>query len=285
MSGDRRPSDDKSGISTSGSWMGMSNELEAVMTASGEIVMARKSVGWSDAKPSGRSSPSAGVDDELGMSGDASGDDSNSGSSIPVPDGSGNRLSSSGSGAGAGGNPNSPLGQTQTLHKTLAAEQQEQARRERREKVEADFKAAQAEWAASAPSDDEVEPYPFDLPDLPINILFKDVSQAGGHRRPTLTDSSTPSPPAALSSSSTTTTSSTSLMAVPESTTSASISAIPEVNASPSTSMPATPSLQLASAEHKAVAGTGAADTRRIRGGTLIKLVERLLGDYLDLGT
>jgi hypothetical protein len=276
------------GRSLSGSsWLsGSGDSLEAIMSASGELTMRRKTVGFSDStKPV--TSASAGSDTLTGQSSDCdldSGDDS------------GNSLSGSGSVIldhnKAGSNPGSPLQERhsssssskEAMGSPSARDQAQRLRQERREKVEAEFRAVQAAWAVEASEDEVVGSHPFDEPDLPTNIIFKDTSQAKAHRRPTLTDNSQPAE-ATLATDAIPTTAAASMSS------STSIAAVAEVTPMPSSAAqspglsPRREGVVTEETEGAAQSTAPKAEALRIRAGTLHKLIERLLGDYVDLGT
>lgn len=257
---------------TGSSWLsgsGSGDSLEAIMSASGELTMRRKTVGCDDNSSSLSGSGSVILDHN-------------------------NNNNNNHNHNKAGSNPGSPLQERhnnnskEVVGSPSARDQAQRLRQERREKVEAEFRAVQAAWAGEAEgvqSEDEVvEPHPFDEPDLPTNIIFKDTSQAKAHRRPTLTDNSQPAE-ATLASDAFPTTAAASM---------SSIAAVAEVTPMPSSAAQAQSQSPVLSprregvvtvTEETAVAQSTApkADALRIRAGTLHKLIERLLGDYVDL--
>jgi hypothetical protein len=287
---------------TGSSWLsgsGSGDSLEAIMSASGELTMRRKTVGWSDSTKPITSPGSGGSDTLTGQPTDCDLDSSDDNSSLGssgsvILDHNNNNNNHHNK---AGSNPGSPLQERhnnnnskEVVGSPSARDQTQRLRQERREKVEAEFRAVQAAWAGEAEgvqSEDEVvEPHPFDEPDLPTNIIFKDTSQAKAHRRPTLTDNSQPAE-ATLASDAIPTAAAAGM---------SSIAAVAEVTPMPSSaaqSQSHSPVLSprregvVTVTEETAVAQSTApkADALRIRAGTLHKLIERLLGDYVDLGT
>lgn len=157
--------------------------------------------------------------------------------------------------------PNSRSTREHQIHMNPLPAKKELSKKERREKVEAEFKTATEKWDEhddSEHSDDELECYPFEEPDLPTNVVFKNPHK----RRARSSPSSTPNAIA------------------PNSPKGPLFTSLPP----PPLFKPQDNSvLTLLLHESRSSELLDSSDARKIKGGTLHKLVERLT-DHLELG-